>query len=267
MANEYKTCITHAGAAKLAAAMAAGIPLRITKAAAGDGNGADYSPELTQTALRREVWRGEIVSSEIDPSEPNLINIRFVIPPEEGGFTVREAGLYDDQDTLLAVCNLPATKKEVYSSGTTGKLTIIMHLLVTDAGVLEVAIRPDLDTVTWEQLDKAVSDAVAAHNVDNDAHRDILAMFQAMEEELNQNYDTKEQSGQRMDTKLTTHDLSVIAHGDIRANVVSLESRVKNLEAIVGGGISTNPFSVTFLTLDGVQTAGVWNAAQRRMEF
>lgn len=111
MANEYKTIITNAGTAKIAEAIASGVALRVTTAAAGDGNGADYTPDPTQIALRREVWRGPIVYSEIDPAEPKMVNVRLIIPPEDGGFTVREAGLLDEAGTLLAVCNLPATKR------------------------------------------------------------------------------------------------------------------------------------------------------------
>ena len=55
MANEYKTIITNVGATKIAAAIASGIPLVITQAAVGDGNGADYTPDTIQTELRREV--------------------------------------------------------------------------------------------------------------------------------------------------------------------------------------------------------------------
>lgn len=267
MANEYKTIITNTGSAKIAEAIASGIPLRVQAAAVGDGNGADYTPDPAQTALRREVWRGPIVHSEIDPAEPKMVNVRFVIPPEDGGFTVREAGLFDEAGAMLAACNLPATKKEIYTSGTTGKLTIIMHIVVTDAGALEVVIRPDLDMVTHEQMQEAVSGAVAGHNADASSHGDIRKAITDVVEALPSDYYKKAQTDQQIGTAVSTHNLSVNAHGDVRAGVVALESRVKNIETIIGGGISTNPFSVTFTSLAGVSVAGVWNNTQGRIEF
>jgi phage-related tail fiber protein len=260
---QYQTVITDIGSAKIAAAIASGTPCLITEAAAGDGNGAQYTPTPAQIELRNEVWRGFVISSDIDPAEPNMINVRFVIPPDEGGFTVREAGLFDGDGDLLAVCNLPDTRKEVYSSGTTGKLTIIMHIIVTDAGALAFDIHPQLDGVTQDQLTSAIS----AHDNSSTAHSNILAALDAVVNALPNDFYTKAQTDQLITDAVYTHDLSATAHGGIRAGMAGLDSRVTNLETMMGGGISTNPFSVTFTSLAGVNVTGVWNQTQGRIDF
>lgn len=161
----YATTITNAGAAKIAAAITSGRPYSITEAAVGDGGGMYYKPTYAQTELRNEVWRGLILSSEVDPTSANMINVRFALPPEVGGFTVREAGLFDADGDMLAVCNLPDTRKDASTTGSIGKLTIIMHIAMTDTGVLEFDVHPQLDAVTQEQLSSVktiAQDALAA---------------------------------------------------------------------------------------------------------
>ena len=66
---------------------------------------------------------------------------------------------------------------------------------------------------------------------------------------------------------ISAHNIDRDAHGDIRAGIAALDSRTTNLEMIIGGGIATNPFSITFTTLDGVDVTGVWNNVQGRIEF
>ena len=148
----YCTVVTDVGSAKIAQAIQSGDPYMIVNAAVGDGGGAYYMPTPAQTELRREVWRGQIAACEIDQNSPNMLNVKFIIPPDVGGWTVREACLLDIDGGMLAVCNLPDTQKAVYSVGTTGKLTIVMHIVVTDAGVLQFEIHPELESVSREEI-------------------------------------------------------------------------------------------------------------------
>jgi len=260
---QYSTIITNVGAAKIAAAISSGIPVSVIEAAVGDGGGAFYTPTPDQIELRGEVWRGEIASSDIDPTEPQMINVRFIIPPDEGGFTVREAGLFDDEGDMLAVCNLPDTKKEVYASGTTGKLTIIMHIVVTDSGALIFEINPQFDGVTPEEMYSAFS----SHNSSDTAHSNIWAAIDQLVNSIPGGLYTKQETDQRISDGIYTHDIDPSAHGDVRIGLVGLDSRVSNLEIMMGGGISTNPFSVTFAALSGLAVTGVWNQSQGRIEF
>lgn len=171
----YCTVVTDVGSAKIAQAIQSGDPYMIVNAAVGDGGGAYYMPTPNQIELRREVWRGQIAACEIDQNSPNMLNVKFIIPPDEGGWTVREACLLDIDGGMLAVCNLPDTQKAVYSVGTTGKLTIVMHIVVTDASVLQFEIHPELDSVSREEMDTAIS----RHDTSSTAHPDLLVQIDA----------------------------------------------------------------------------------------
>lgn len=167
----YLTVITDVGAAKIAAAIQSGKPYFITEAAVGDGAGAYYRPTPQQIELRGEKWRGPIVSKETNLNEPDVIKVKFIVPADIGGFTVREAGLFDADGDMLAVCNMPDTQKVQYTSGTTGKLTVTMHIIVTDSGTMEFIVHPELDNVAPEQL----AAAIAAHDQKDDSHPQILS--------------------------------------------------------------------------------------------
>ena len=160
MSNTYGTIITTKGAAIIADCIVNGGQLVISEAAAGDGNGAYYQPTVNQEHLVHECWRGEIAAAELNPSTPNMLDVKIVIDDEVGGFTIREMGLFNKDGTLIAVCNTPDTEKVAISGGVSGKLTMVMHIIVADASVVEFTINPSLDTVSQEEL----NEAIALHN-------------------------------------------------------------------------------------------------------
>lgn len=167
--TEYGTIITTQGAAIIADCILNGKKLPIVEAAAGDGGGEATIPTPGQTALVNERWRGEIAGKSLSPTTPNMIDVKVVIEDSVGGFTIREMGLYSDTGVLIAVCNTPATEKVSISGGVSGKLTMLMHIVVADASVLDFIINPSLDTVNRQELEAALE----AHNTDPEAHPDI----------------------------------------------------------------------------------------------
>lgn len=112
MSTKFKTVITTAGAAKLAAATApGGRKVNITTMAVGDGGGKLPVPDAGQTGLIHEVWRHALNKISQDKRNSNYIIAELVIPPEVGGFWMRELGLYDDAGTLIAVANMAESYK------------------------------------------------------------------------------------------------------------------------------------------------------------
>lgn len=158
--KRYETKLTAQGAAALAACVLDGVKLAITHIAAGDGGGAFCEPLPEQTALVREVWRGEVLACEKNPLHPNMMDIKGVIPSDAGGFVVRELGVFDKDGTLIGVCNTPELEKETLSSGAGGKLDLIMHLIVTDANAVQVFVKPSLDTISLEDALKLIDERV-----------------------------------------------------------------------------------------------------------
>lgn len=179
--TEYGTIITTQGAAIIADCILNGKKLPIVEAAAGDGGDEATIPTPGQTALVNERWRGEIAGKSLNPTTPNMIDVKVVIEDSVGGFTIREMGLYSDTGVLIAVCNTPATEKVSISGGVSGKLTMLMHIVVADASVLDFIINPSLDTVNRQELEAALE----AHNTDPEAHPGLTTRMLATELALN----------------------------------------------------------------------------------
>lgn len=150
--KQYGTKLTVLGEAAIAANLLAGTKLDVVEIAAGDGGGGYYEPSAEQTALVREVWRGEIAAYTLNPLNPKMVDIKGVIPSSDGGFTIRELGVFDRAGTLIGVCNTPDMEKARPDSGAGGKLDVIMHLIVTDANALNIVVKPSLDTVSLEDV-------------------------------------------------------------------------------------------------------------------
>ena len=150
--KQYGTKLTVLGEAAIAANILAGTKLDVVEIAAGDGGGGWYEPSAEQTALVGEVWRGEIAAYTLNPLNPKMVDIKGVIPSSDGGFTIRELGVFDRAGTLIGVCNTPDMEKARPDSGAGGKLDVIMHLIVTDANALNIVVKPSLDTVSLEDV-------------------------------------------------------------------------------------------------------------------
>lgn len=172
----YGTVITSSGAALIAACILNGTKLPITDAAVGDGDGAYYQPTVDQTELKNKKWEGEIASATISTTTANMIDVKIIVPADVGGFIVREAAIYSEDGTMIAVCNTPDTEKVAIDEGVSGKLTLLMHLIVADTSVLQFVINPSLDTVSEEDLAAAID----AHNEDPEAHPDIIERIDAI---------------------------------------------------------------------------------------
>lgn len=151
--KQYGTKLTVLGEAAIAGNVLEGTKLDVVEIAAGDGGGGWYEPSAEQTALVGEVWRGEIAAYTLNPLNPKMVDIKGVIPSSDGGFTIRELGVFDRAGTLIGVCNTPDMEKARPDSGAGGKLDVIMHLIVTDANALNIVVKPSLDTVSLANIE------------------------------------------------------------------------------------------------------------------
>lgn len=142
---DYYTLLTNAGIAYETACKAAGAPIKLTQMSVGDGNGAVYNPAATATALKREVWRGPLNALFQDGSNPSWLLAEVTIPPEVGGWYVREAGLWTDTGILYAIVKYPESFKPVLASSGSGKEFYIRSIFET-SNASEVTLLID-DTV------------------------------------------------------------------------------------------------------------------------
>ncbi len=144
MSTTYKTVITDKGAERIAAALLPdGEKLRITHFAVGDGNGSTPTPDVSQTALVHEVYRGEVSNIHIDVDDTTRIVVEGIIPASQGGFWVREIGLYDDQGELVVVGNAPEGYKPLPSEGAGRVLNCQVFVVVSNTDAIELKVVSD----------------------------------------------------------------------------------------------------------------------------
>ncbi|HCD2233361.1 TPA: phage tail protein [Enterobacter hormaechei] len=160
MTVKYKTVITKAGAIKLAAAtLPDGKKVNLTAMAVGDGGGTLPVPDPNQTKLVKEVWRHALNKISQDRKNKNYIVAELLIPPETGGFWMRELGLYDGTGTLIAVGNMAESYKPALAEGSGRAQTVRMVIMVSDIESVELTI----DTTTVMATQDYVDDRLVEH--------------------------------------------------------------------------------------------------------
>ncbi|ECH8537119.1 phage tail protein [Salmonella enterica subsp. enterica] len=177
MSAKFYTLLTDIGVAKLASATALGIPLKITHMAVGDGGGVLPTPSAQQTALVAERRRAALNMLYIDPQNNSQIIAEQVIPETEGGWWIREVGLFDETGALIAVGNCPESYKPQLTEGSGRTQTVRMVLITSSTDNITLKIDPAVVLATRKYVDdKAlelkvyVDDLMAKHLAAPDPH-------------------------------------------------------------------------------------------------
>ncbi|HFH0027424.1 TPA: tail fiber protein [Salmonella enterica subsp. salamae serovar 42:g,t:-] len=159
MSTKFKTVITTAGAAKLAAAtMPGGKKINLNVMAVGDGGGKLPEPDAGQTQLVNEVWRHTLNKISQDNRYSNYIVAELVIPPEVGGFWMRELGLYDDEGTLIAVANMAESYKPELAEGSGRAQTCRMVIIVSSVESVALSIDSTMVMATQDYVDDRLAE-------------------------------------------------------------------------------------------------------------
>ncbi|MDV5318665.1 phage tail protein [Enterobacter roggenkampii] len=156
MSAKFYTLLTDIGAAKLASAAALGMPLKITQMAVGDGGGVLPTPSAQQTALVAEKRRAALNMLYIDPQNSSQIIAEQVIPETEGGWWIREVGLFDDTGALIAVGNCPESYKPQLAEGSGRTQTVRMVLITSSTDNITLKIDPAVVLATRKYVDDKV---------------------------------------------------------------------------------------------------------------
>ncbi|ELA4451266.1 phage tail protein [Salmonella enterica] len=177
MSAKFYTLLTEIGAAKLASAAALGVPLKITHMAVGDGGGVLPTPSAQQTALVAEKRRAALNMLYIDPQNSSQIIAEQVIPETEGGWWIREVGLFDETGALIAVGNCPESYKPQLTEGSGRTQTVRMVLITSSTDNITLKIDTAVVLATRKYVDdKAlelkvyVDDLMAKHLAAPDPH-------------------------------------------------------------------------------------------------
>ncbi|BDI36876.1 phage tail protein [Escherichia coli] len=156
MTVKYYAILTNQGAARLANATMLGSKLNLTQMAVGDANGVLPTPDPAQTKLINQKRIAPLNLLSVDPNNQSQIIAEQIIPENEGGFWIREIGLYDDEGVLIAVANCPETYKPQLQEGSGRTQTIRMILVVTNTEAITLKIDPSVVLATRKYVDDEV---------------------------------------------------------------------------------------------------------------
>lgn len=155
---EYFTLLTDIGAQKIASSIANNTDIEITHIALGDGNGTIQTPNAEQTALVNEVHKRQINELNIDENIDNHIIARAILPSDVGNFWIREVGIYDKDNDLIAVGNYPETYKSILSNGISKEVDLKVIFKVTNANEINLVIDPTIVMASQEFVLKQILD-------------------------------------------------------------------------------------------------------------
>ncbi|EIX3565182.1 phage tail protein [Escherichia coli] len=159
MTQKYKTIITTEGRRKLAEALKpGGKKVTLAKMQVGDGNGQEVEPSEGQKQLVKKVWEGNISGITQDAENESFVTAELVIPADQGGFWVREIGLFDDEGALIAVGNVAEGYKPRLEEGSGREQVFRMVILLSNISALNIKLDQSVVMVTKAALDQAIKE-------------------------------------------------------------------------------------------------------------
>ena len=152
--KKYESIGTDIGNALMMNAVKNGTKVIITDFAVGDGGGGYYRPETEMTELKNELWRGKINSCEISSEASNILIVTAVCPGTVGGFTIREIAVFDQDNNMIAVGNIPDTPKVTVTDGVVNELRLMMEIALINGDSVELLVDPYIVTATKKDIEE-----------------------------------------------------------------------------------------------------------------
>lgn len=170
MTAQYFTVLTNYGTQAFAKALATNQPLRLSSFAVGDGNGQAVTPTADRTALVKETHRANVSAVSLDPRNNKQVIIELTIPEDVGGFYIREMGVFDSANKLVAYANAPESFKPTLESGS-GKVQVLrMILKVSNSQAVTLSIDNSVIFVTRQQLNPKKITSSTTNGFDESGH-------------------------------------------------------------------------------------------------
>lgn len=248
MSAKFFALLTVIGANKLAKATALGTTLKITQMAVGDGGGALPTPDTQQTKLVGEKRRAGLNTLFVDPKNDSQIIAEQVIPENEGGYWIREIGLFDDEGSLIAVGNCPETYKPQLQEGSGRTQTIRMILTVSHTESVELKVDPSVILATRDFVNDAIESAskqtlaeVAKIYATKTELSTGLSKVQKSADDANTNANSRVPNTRKINNKPLSADITLTA-GDVGAatpaQVNEAKTAASNAQATANSGVS-----------------------------
>lgn len=175
MASQYFAILTDYGTRAFAQALSQGQPLQLTQFAVGDGNGQAVTPTASATALVHQTHIAPVSAVSLDPRNNKQVIVELTIPENIGGFYIREMGVFDAQNKLIAYANCPESFKPAENSGS-GKVQVLrMILKVESSSAVTLSIDHSVIFVTLQQMTPKAITATTQNGFDESGHTHEIA--------------------------------------------------------------------------------------------
>ncbi|HDQ4233256.1 TPA: phage tail protein [Klebsiella pneumoniae] len=181
---KYSAVVTAAGREKMATAAITGQPVGFAFMGVGDGGGVVPSPDPAQVSLVNERYRAALNRVVIADQSANIVRAEMIMPPQVGGFWLREAGLFDEDGVCLAVASLAPSYKPLLAEGSGRLQALNIWIAVSSTADVQLLTDPTVIIATVEEVNRAAAEAKdyadeIVGDLDTDIQQAITAAIEA----------------------------------------------------------------------------------------
>ncbi|HDK6061114.1 TPA: phage tail protein [Klebsiella pneumoniae] len=157
--KKFSAILTLAGIERMAAAALSGVPVGFSEMAVGDGGGILPQPDPGRPQLINERYRAKLNRLVIADQAANIIRAELLIPPQAGGFWLREVALFGDDGVCLAVANMPESYKPELAEGAGRFQSVNVWIAVSDTADVKLLADPSVILASVEEVNRAKDEA------------------------------------------------------------------------------------------------------------
>jgi hypothetical protein len=160
---DFYTLLTNGGKSRIVRSYADNSILELKSFAVGDGGDSYYDPDVNQSELINETYRGPISKIYVDTNYENRLIVECAIPSDSGGYYIREVGIFDANQNLFAIGRIPESYKPVEDEGSTRDFYIKVVLEVENLEDRQLIIDSNVSLVSQDYLENSHNQDVNAH--------------------------------------------------------------------------------------------------------
>ena len=243
MASQYFAILTDYGTRAIAHALSQGQPLQLTQFAVGDGNGQTVTPTASATALVHQTHIAPVSAVSLDPRNNKQVIVELTIPENIGGFYIREMGVFDEQNKLIAYANCPESFKPAENSGS-GKVQVLrMILKVESSSAVTLSIDNSVIFVTRQQMAPKTITATTQNGFDESGHTHEIAKASTTQQGIVQLYTGYDSQSEDLAlTPKTAYQLKQFIDSNTRAlgNVIPNSKKSSAVDSNSAGTVATS---------------------------
>ena len=243
MASQYFAILTDYGIRAIAHALSQGQPLQLTQFAVGDGNGQTVTPTASATALVHQTYIAPVSVVSLDPRNNKQVIVELTIPENVGGFYIREMGIFDSQNKLIAYANCPESFKPTESSGS-GKVQVLrMILKVESSSAVTLSIDNSVIFVTRQQMAPKTITATTQKGFDESGHSHEIAKASTTQQGITQLYTGYDSQSEDLAlTPKTAYQLKQLIDSNTRAlgNVITNSKKSSAVDSNSADTVATS---------------------------